>query len=123
MKKVFIVDDNEANLLIARKALDGTYETFAMPSAGRMFKLLEKIMPDFILLDVDMPEMDGFEALQALKADEKFKSIPVAFLSGTHDAEHEKRGAEMGAVGFYLKPFSPEFLIEKIETHTKKETI
>ena len=123
MKKIFIVDDNDANLLIAKKALDGTYETYALPSAGRMFKLLEKIKPDIILLDVDMPEMNGLEALQVLKSDERFKSIPVVFFTGTHDPELEKRGTEIGSLDFIIKPFSTPLLIEKIETHTKKETV
>jgi len=123
MKKIFIVDDNDANLLIAKNTLDGIYETYAMPSAGRMFKMLEKITPDLILLDVDMPEMDGFEALQALKSTERLKSIPVAFLTGTHDTELEKRGTEMGALDFFIKPFSAPELIKKIEAYTEEKEI
>ena len=124
MKKIFIVDDNDANLLIAKNALEGLYETYAMPSAGRMFKMLEKIMPDLILLDVDMPEMDGFEAIKILKADEKLKTIPVVFLTAKQDSESEEKGLKLGASGFIIKPFSQHILINKIETSVKeKETI
>ena len=117
MKTVFIVDDNDANLLLAKNALEGTYETFAMPSAARMFKIIEKITPDLILLDVDMPEMDGFQALEALKANEGFKNIPVVFLTGKDEPEAEARGLTMGAVDFIRKPFFPPDLLQRIASH------
>ena len=116
MKVVFIVDDNDANLLLAKNALDSIYETYALPSAARMFKIIEKITPDLILLDVDMPEMDGFEALETLKKNENYKTIPVIFLTGKEDEESEKRGLEMGALDFIPKPFTAESLIERVET-------
>jgi len=82
-----------------------------------MFQLLEKITPDLILLDVEMPEMDGFEALSKLKSDEKLKTIPVVFLTAMNDAESEIRGFDIGAVDFIIKPFSPPVLIKRVETH------
>jgi len=117
MKTIFIVDDNATNLVTAKDALSNSYKTFALPSALRMFQLLEKITPDLILLDVDMPEMDGFEALSVLKYDEKYKLIPVIFLTAKNDAESEIRGFEIGAIDFINKPFSPPVLIKRIETH------
>jgi putative two-component system response regulator len=117
MKTIFIVDDNDTNLLTAKTALDNTYKTFALPSAAKMFKLLEKITPDLILLDVDMPEMDGFEAMKVLKSDEKLKAIPVVFLTAKNDSESEIKGFEIGALDFINKPFSPPVLIKRIETH------
>ena len=115
MKIIFMVDDNDANLLLAKNALDGIYETYAMPSAARLFKIIEKITPDLILLDVDMPEMDGFQALEILKANERLKSIPVVFLTGKDEPESEKRGRELSAVDFIHKPFSAPLLIERIK--------
>jgi len=123
MKIVFIVDDNATNLVTAKKALDGVYKTFTPPSAERMFKLLEKITPDLILLDIDMPEMDGFEALSILKADEKLKHIPVIFLTANQDEKTETRGFEMGAVDFVNKPFSTPVLIKRIETHIETDLL
>jgi len=123
MKTIFIVDDNDTNLMAAKTALDGTYKTFALPSADKMFKLLEKITPDLILLDVDMPEMDGFQAMSALKSDEKLKPIPVVFLTAKHDAESEIRGFEMGALDFINKPFSAPVLIKRIETHIETDRL
>ena len=123
MKTIFIVDDNDTNLMAAKTALDGTYKTFALPSAVKMFKLLEKITPDLILLDVDMPEMDGFQAMAILKSDEKLKSIPVIFLTAKNDAESEIRGFEMGALDFINKPFSAPVLIRRIETHIETDKL
>jgi len=121
MKTIFIVDDNATNLVTAKNVLDGIYKTYAMPSAEKMFQLLGKITPNLILLDVEMPEMNGFEALLALKSDEKLSNIPVIFLTAKHDAESEKRGLEMGAVDFINKPFSPPVLIKRIEAHIETD--
>ena len=123
MKTVFIVDDNATNLVTAKNALTGVYKSYALPSAEKMFQLLEKITPDLILLDVEMPEMDGFEALSVLKADEKLKTIPVAFLTAKYDVESELKGFEIGAIDFINKPFSPPVLIKRIETHIGIDTL
>jgi len=117
MKIIFIVDDNATNLVTAKNAFAGVYKTYALPSAEKMFQLLEKITPDLILLDVEMPEMDGFQVLSILQADEKHKTIPVVFLTAKIDPESEVRGFELGAVDFINKPFSPPVLIKRIETH------
>jgi len=117
MKTIFIVDDNATNLVIAKNAFAGVHKTYALPSAQKMFQLLEKITPDLILLDVEMPEMDGFQALSVLQADEKLQTIPVIFLTAKIDPESEIRGFELGAVDFINKPFSPPVLIRRIETH------
>jgi len=123
MKIIYIVDDNETNRVAANSALSKNYKTFPLPSAERMFKFLEKITPDLILLDVDMPEMDGFEALSILKADEKLKNIPVIFLTAKNDAESEIRGFEIGAIDFINKPFSPPVLLKRIETHIETDKL
>ncbi|MCL2002542.1 MAG: response regulator [Oscillospiraceae bacterium] len=123
MKTIFIVDDNDTNLMTAKTALDGAYRAFALPSAAKMFKLAEKIMPDLILLDIDMPEMDGFEAMRALRADERLKDVPVIFLTAKNDAATEIQGFEMGALDFINKPFSPPVLVRRIETHIETDKL
>ena len=126
MKTIFIVDDSDTNLLTAKTTLDGTYRTFALPSAARMFKLAEKIKPDLILLDIDMPEMDGFQTIQLLKQNEKLASVPVVFLTAINDAAAEVRGFELGALDFITKPFSQPELLKRIklyiETDNRKPT-
>jgi len=123
MKIVFIVDDDATNLKVAKNALDGVYDAYTMASAQKMFRLLEKITPDIILLDVEMPEMNGFEALSILKSDERFKSIPVMFLTAVINPEAETYGFEMGAVDFLRKPFSPPVLAKRIEAHIETDKL
>ena len=123
MKTVFIVDDNKSNLYSAKTALEGVYRTYALLSAERMFKIAERITPDLILLDIEMPETDGFEAMRILKSDERWRAIPVVFLTSRNDAEAEIRGFEMGALDFISKPISPPVLIKRIETHLETDKL
>ena len=117
MKTIFIVDDSDTNLSMAESALDDLYSVMTMPSAATMFKLLDKVTPDLILLDIEMPEIDGFEALIILKSKDIWADIPVMFLTGRTDEEVEVRGFEMGAVDFVTKPFSAPVLLNRIKTH------
>jgi putative two-component system response regulator len=117
MKTVFVVDDSDTNLSMAEAVLEDYYRIMTMPSASKMFTFLEKVIPDLILLDIEMPEMDGFGALERLKTASEWSEIPVIFLTGRNDAEVEARGFEMGAVDFITKPFSAPVLINRIKTH------
>ena len=117
MKTVFIVDDKPTNLLVAKKALEDTFKTYALPSAEKMFHLMNKITPDLILLDVEMPDMNGFEAIQILRNDDKYRTIPVIFLTGKNDEASEIKGFELGAIDFIHKPFSATVLQKRIEIH------
>ncbi|MDR0323783.1 MAG: response regulator [Treponema sp.] len=117
MKTIFVVDDSDTNLSMAEAALEDTYSVMTMPSAMKMFALLDKVHPDLILLDIEMPDMDGFEALRTLKSDDFWQDIPVMFLTGRTDAEVEVRGFELGAVDFVTKPFSAPVLLNRIKTH------
>jgi putative two-component system response regulator len=78
---------------------------------------MEKVMPDLILLDIEMPDMDGLEALKLLKENIKFKNIPVIFLTGLTDPATEAYGIELGAVDFVTKPFSEPVLLNRIKYH------
>jgi signal transduction histidine kinase/HPt (histidine-containing phosphotransfer) domain-containing protein len=116
-KKIFVVDDNDTNLFMAEEALGERYRVMTLPSAAKMFGLLEKIKPDLILLDIEMPEMDGFTALERLKANEAQADIPVIFLTSMTDAAMEVRGFQLGAVDFIAKPFSAPVLLNRVKTH------
>jgi putative two-component system response regulator len=127
MKTIFVVDDNDTNLVAAKTALEGTYRTFTISSAARLFKLAEKIKPDLILLDVEMPEMDGFTAMQRMKSDPNLMpllaSVPVIFLTAVSDSNAELRGFELGAVDFISKPISPPILLKRIESHIETDKL
>ncbi|MCL2003603.1 MAG: response regulator [Oscillospiraceae bacterium] len=117
MKTIFVVDDNNVNLVTADEVLSPHYRVFPLPSAVQMFELLKDVHPDMILLDIMMPEMDGFEALRLLKSIPAFKKIPVIFLSGQSDPVTESHGFEEGALDFISKPFSSSVLLNRIKTH------
>ena len=117
MKTIFIVDDSDTNLAMAEEALEDHFRVMTVPSAAKMFALLEKMTPDLILLDIEMPEMGGFEALEKLKANGSWSGIPVVFLTGTSDAAIEERGAKLGALGIVTKPFKPSTLLERVNAH------
>ena len=116
-KTIFVVDDNDTNLSMADEALKEQYRVLTLPSAAKMFVLLEKIMPDLILLDIKMPDMDGFEALRRLKEDFLHSDIPVIFLTSMTDTSVEVRGFQMGVIDFVVKPFSAPVLLNRIKTH------
>jgi putative two-component system response regulator len=117
MKIIFVVDDSAVNLIKAKQALEGHYDVFTMLSAAKMFALLERITPDLILLDIEMPEMDGFAALQKLREDELMARIPVIFLTAFSDEARESHGLELGAVDFIAKPFSVPIVLRRIANH------
>lgn len=120
LKTVFVIDDSATNLMIAHEALKDSYKVLTIPSAEKMFKLLERVLPEIILLDIEMPEMNGFEAIQKLKSNEEHKNIPVIFLSGSIDEKDKKQGIGLGAVDFITKPFSNNALLEVVLTHIGK---
>ena len=111
---IFVVDDNDINLSLAEDALDETYRVMTLPSAAKMFSFIEKVRPDLILLDIEMPEMNGFEALALLKSNDLYKDIPVIFLTGTINESIETRGYELGAAGFVVKPFTAPELLTRV---------
>jgi putative two-component system response regulator len=117
VKTIFVVDDSDTNLSMAEVALEEQYYVMTMPSAARMFIMLERIIPDLILLDIEMPEMNGFEALKKLKSLQIWAHIPVMFLTGRTDPDVEVQGFEIGAVDFVTKPFSAPVLLNRIKTH------
>jgi len=116
-KIVFLVDDNATNLTMAEDALVKQYRVIALSSAEQMFTALERFRPDLILLDIEMPEMSGFEAMKKLKTNEAHADIPVIFLTGRTDVISEAKGIELGAVDFIMKPFSEPVLLNRIKYH------
>jgi CheY-like chemotaxis protein len=116
-KLIILVDDNPANLRIGKNVLSEKYIVATAPSAAKLFSLLENNHPVLILLDIDMPETDGYEAIKILKLNRETKDIPVIFLTGMTDSRNEEKGRTLGAVDYVTKPFEPQSLIACIEKY------
>jgi putative two-component system response regulator len=116
-RKIFLVDDNLANLAAGKIILKDHYDIFPIPSGNKLFEMLEKVMPDLILLDIEMPGTNGYEAIKKLKAEEKTADIPVIFLTARNDPGSELEGLSLGAIDYIFKPFSPPLLLKRLENH------
>jgi putative two-component system response regulator len=116
-KKIMLVDDNLANLTAGKNMLKEHHEVFAIPSAAKLFDFLSHVMPDLILLDIEMPEMNGYDAIKLLKADERYADIPVIFVTAKTDEGSELEGLALGAIDYVIKPFSAPLLLKRIENH------
>ena len=112
---ILLVDDDISNLKRAQKILGGEYRISATSSGKMAMSVISKVTPQLILLDVNMPEMDGFETIEAIRALEGGSSIPVVFLTGDSDAETETKCFEAGATDFIAKPFVPQVLISRVK--------
>jgi class 3 adenylate cyclase/CheY-like chemotaxis protein len=119
---IILVDDNPANLRAGKNVLADKFEVFTVPSARKMFELLETITPSLILLDIEMPEMSGYEAIKILKKQPPTRDIPVIFLTGKTDADDELEGLSLGAIDYITKPFIPLLLLKRVEIHLLVET-
>ena len=116
-KLIILVDDNPANLRIGKNVLSEKYTVATAPSAYKLLGLLENNHPVLILLDIDMPGMDGYETIEILKRKPETKDIPVIFLTGLTDSKDEEKGRILGAVDYVIKPFDPPSLMACIEKH------
>ena len=120
---IVVVDDEALSLTNARKLLTSQgMKVSCMRSGQDMLRFMEKNEPDLILLDIMMPERDGFEALRLLREQEKKLDrlpTPVIFLTGDEDAETERRGLAAGASDFIRKPFDREILVSRINNTVK----
>ena len=113
--KILVVDDIATNILLLKAILGRAKYRIVTATGGR--EALEKVeseSPDLILLDIMMPDMNGYEVIERLKADERFCRIPVIFLSALHDSENIVKGFKMGASDYVSKPFNHEELITRV---------
>ncbi|MDR0442030.1 MAG: response regulator [Treponema sp.] len=114
---IAIVDDSMVSLKAGKIILKEKYQVFAVPSGEKLFELLDNIKLNLILLDVEMPGMNGYEVIKRLKSEERSKNIPVVFLTSRDDPESELQGLNLGAIDYMQKPFSAPLLLKRIETH------
>ncbi|MDR0290322.1 MAG: response regulator [Treponema sp.] len=119
---IILVDDNPANLRIGKNVLSEKYRVATAPSGEKMFSLLENNKPEIILLDIDMPEMNGYDAIKILKSKPETKDIPVIFLTARTESGDELEGLTLGAIDYIVKPFQPPLLLKRIEVHLLVES-
>jgi putative two-component system response regulator len=100
----------------------GKYDVFTVPSAEKLFQLLEKTLPDIVLLDVLMPGISGYDAIKVLKSNPRTADIPVIFLTSKNDTNSELEGFIQGAVDYVSKPFSPQLLLKRVDVHVLVES-
>ena len=116
-KIIFIVDDNNGNLIACKNILKPYYEVYPAQSVKKMFELLEHVMPDLILLDVEMPDINGHDAARRIRSNDAYKNISIIFLSARNDSKSEMEGFNLGALDYIHKPFSSNLLLRRIEMH------
>jgi putative two-component system response regulator len=115
---VLVVDDTPANLVLMNDLLQGHYTVKVASSGARALKIARgDKAPDLILLDIMMPEMDGYEVCRQLKVEAATSAIPIIFLTARTDKHDEEMGLELGAVDYITKPISPAIVLSRIKTH------
>jgi sigma-B regulation protein RsbU (phosphoserine phosphatase) len=118
LKTVLLVDDEPANIQIVNSILKDIYKTRIATSGAKALELANQDpAPDLILLDVLMPEMNGYEVCSHLKSADHTRDIPVIFLTGQTEIDDETKGFEVGAVDYIHKPFSPAVVQARVRTH------
>jgi len=116
---ILVVDDAPESLMIMEAILEGDYALSLFSDAQGALDYAFATPPDLILLDVMMPEIDGFELCRQLKANTKLSDVPVIFITAKDDVEYETRGFAVGASDFIHKPISAPLLLARVKTHLK----
>jgi len=117
---ILLVDDIPANLRVLYESLHGRdYKLFIANGGEQALEVARKSHPDLVLLDIMMPDMDGFEVCRRLKQDPATAGIAVIFLSALDDTADKIRGLQLGAVDYVTKPFNPDEVAARVETHCK----
>ncbi|MCF6253726.1 MAG: fused response regulator/phosphatase [Thiomicrorhabdus sp.] len=116
---IFAVDDEPINRLLLEDLIESRYELNVVDSGQACLASVKERLPELILLDISMPNMDGFEVCRLLKQDPVIGSVPIIFLTARISIEDERKGLLLGAVDYITKPFSESILLARIETHVE----
>ena len=115
--KLLVVDDQPINIQVMHQVFGGDYQVFMATSGAQALSICQTNPPDLVLLDIVMPEMDGFEVCTQLKANDATCNIPVIFVTAHTDAAQETHGLSLGAVDFIAKPVNPAVVRARVKTH------
>jgi putative two-component system response regulator len=118
-KRIALVDDDITSLALGKGIMAEHYDVVTIPSGEKLFQFLDRARPDLILLDVDMPVMNGYDTMRKLQDQQGTRDIPVIFLTSMSDTSSEIEGLNLGAVDYISKPFSPPLLLKRLELHLK----
>ena len=114
-KHILLVDDVATNLKCEELILRNQYQVTMVKSGREALECMQNEIPDLVLLDIRMHEMDGYEVLKHMKEDPKTAAVPVILLTADTEQESEERGIALGAIDFIRKPIEPQLLLERIE--------
>jgi len=114
---ILIVDDEAMNIKALAHILEDDYNIYTDKNGLEAVETAEQLLPDIILLDILMPDIDGYEVITRLKNSDKTKNIPVIFISGLSDPEAKAKGMALGAVDYITKPFTSQEVEDKIKKH------
>ena len=120
-KKILLVDDSEVDLLFAKNMLSDEYEVITAKSGKEALNhLINKLVPDLLLLDILMPEMDGWETYNKIKGISLLRDVPIAFVTSVTETTEEKKAFNMGADDYIKKPYTQSELLERVKTLLEK---
>ncbi|MBF0230451.1 MAG: diguanylate cyclase [Desulfamplus sp.] len=115
--KILIVDDTILNIQALSETLGNEYEVFFATNGKDALSLLESVLPDIILLDIMMPEMDGYTVCKKIKSNTLTSSVPVIFITAINEEKSESEGLAIGAIDYITKPFSPSIVQARVRNH------
>lgn len=117
METILIIDDSYFNVRLLKEILEKDYDIIYANEGEKGFEIAKKIKPSLILLDIEMPGLNGFQVMEKLKKEEETQQIPVVFLTGVDDAAIEEKAFFSGAVDYIRKPFSCNVVYARVRTH------
>ena len=118
-KRILVVDDESINIKILKQILGLDYNVSAATDGADAIETAEELLPDLILLDIAMPDMDGYAVISKLKGNKLTKDIPVILLTAMISPEDETKGFNFGASDYIFKPFSADLLLRRVEMNLK----
>ena len=120
-KSIVAVDDSMLILKVIEKLLSEDYDYHAFSKGMRALKYLKDAKPNLIILDIDMPEIDGYEMLEMIREKDELKEVPVLFLTSNNDKEHVVKAMKCGANDYTVKPIDEEVFMDKVQKLLNEE--
>ncbi|PID57365.1 two-component system response regulator [candidate division KSB3 bacterium] len=115
--RILVVDDTQMNIDLMTAILGNDYDVLSAINGRSALEIARELLPDLILLDIMMPDMNGYEVCRQLKADETTRSIPIIFITALNNEGNEARGLELGAVDYITKPLKPAIIRSRVRNH------